>query len=212
MVSLSFWYVLMVVKGESWGVVMTGRTHDLAAFTAISWVFVETGMPAMSLGTLLSAVAVGFLGGLFPDLDNASSDFWDKIPGGSLWGKVLSPLLGGHRMITHSLLGLGLAAWLVSWLLVRVGGFLVVDRQIVWGAFVVGYVSHLVADSVTKEGVPLFFPVPVRIGFPPVRWLRMETGEKLEKYLVYPGLLMAVVYVYASNYQQVLEFLQDKLV
>lgn len=190
---------------------MTGRTHDLAAFAAVSWVFLNTGLPAMSLGTLVVAGGASFLGGLFPDLDNASSDFWDKIPGGSLWGKLLAPLTGGHRMISHSLVGLVISGFLLFKLLKLMSSVLVVDMNTVWWSFMIGMVSHLMADSLTKEGIPLFFPIPIKVGFPPFKFMRIETGKRLEKYLIYPVLMLMVGYMYMSNYKEVLDFLQNKL-
>lgn len=190
---------------------MTGRTHDLAAFSAASFVFVNYPPESISLATLVTSGFAVFLGGLFPDLDNASADFWEKIPGGSLIGKLIAPLLGGHRMISHSLIGVFLTGFLLDKLLFAISGVLLVDMTIVFWAFMVGYISHLAGDSLTKEGIPLFFPLPFNIGFPPLRLLRIETGGRMEKYLIYPGLMLATGYLYMQNYRTVINFLQNNL-
>lgn len=52
-----------------------------------------------------------------------------------------------HRTITHSILILILSSLLVS--------FLNKDIALVW---FVNYLSHLIADSFTKSGVPFFYP------------------------------------------------------
>lgn len=188
---------------------MTGRTHDLAAFSALSWVFVNSPLVEMSLATLVTTVIASFLGGLYPDLDNASSDIWKKIPGGSLLGKMLSPLFGGHRMITHSLLGVVVTGFVLNKLLGLISSALIVDMKIVWTGFMIGFCSHLLADAISTEGIPLFFPIPINLGIPPIKALRIKTGGKLEKTIIYPGLILLTGYFYYQHYAKVLEFLRN---
>jgi len=190
---------------------MTGRTHDLAAFTSLSWAFITLPPESMTLATLVTCLGANFIGALYPDLDNASADLWKKVRGGHWLGKLIAPLLGGHRMITHSLVGLVVTGWLLSKLLMIVGGVLLVDMSLVWWAFMIGYVSHVFTDSLTKEGVPLFFPLPWDVGVPPIKALRVTTGARMEKFVVYPGLLLLTGYLYYQNYPQVLAFLQHQL-
>jgi membrane-bound metal-dependent hydrolase YbcI (DUF457 family) len=64
----------------------------------------------------------------------------------------------------------------------------------------VGYASHLVMDSFTKEGVPWFLPIPFKIGFPPVRKFRVTTGKGVEALVVFPALLVIVIWLFARNY------------
>jgi len=75
-----------------------------------------------------------------------------------------------------------------------------VDMNVVWWSFIIGFVSHLVMDSITKEGVPWFFPIPLRIGFPPVRILRIKTGGFLEKAIIFPGLVVGIGWVVWDKY------------
>ena len=56
----------------------------------------------------------------------------------------------GHRTLTHSLFGVALFTTLVS-----PAAALSPD---LFAALVTGYVSHLVADSLNKKGVPLLWP------------------------------------------------------
>ena len=84
---------------------MTGRTHDLAAFTALGIFAATHPLPHMSLGTLLFAVSANLVGGLAPDIDQSTATLWRRLPAGSIWGKLLSPLFGGHRFISHSIIG-----------------------------------------------------------------------------------------------------------
>jgi inner membrane protein len=114
------------------------------------------GILAVSLfgliaGASLTPEAFGFavLGALLPDVDTTASTI----------GRLCYPLAWylerrfGHRGITHSLVGLVIAA-LVSLIFVSFD-FL---SWLSWSAFVAGYLSHLMADSMNKEGIPLFWP------------------------------------------------------
>lgn len=90
------------------------------------------------------ALAAAVLGSLLPDIDHPNS--WA--------GRKLRPisvplsLLVGHRGITHSLLAVigGIA------LLAAMGG------NWVAAPIIIGYLSHLAADSLTPSGVPLLWP------------------------------------------------------
>lgn len=183
----------------------------MAAFTSLSWVFITVPPESVSLATLVTCLGANFMGALYPDLDNASADLWKKVRGGHWLGKLIAPLLGGHRMITHSLVGLVVTGWLVSKLLVIVGAVLLVDMKLVWWAFMIGYVSHLFTDSLTREGIPLLFPLPWSVGVPPIKSLRISTGGRMEKLVVYPGLLLVTGYLYYQHCPEVLSFLQHKL-
>lgn len=187
---------------------MTGRTHDLAAFTALTYTLVSQPLMHMSLGTALVAFIANMVGGLGPDLDQPTSGLWHKLRGGSILARLISPLIGGHRHISHSILGVVAAGFIMEFLLNIASSFLIVDHTVVWWAFMIGYVSHIVMDAFTTEGVPLFFPIPFSIGFPPLSFLRMKTGGVREKYFVFPFLLLANGYLIYVNYSHVLDFIK----
>jgi membrane-bound metal-dependent hydrolase YbcI (DUF457 family) len=79
--------------------------------------------------------------------------------------------------------------WIAQKILRWTAGWVLVDNTIVWWAFLLGVISHLVADSLTKEGVPLLWPLPIKFGIPPIKALRITTGEWMEK-VVFVGLLI----------------------
>ena len=187
---------------------MTGRTHDLAAFTALSYVIATQSLQQMTLATGIVSIMATLVGGLTPDIDQPTADLWHKFPAGSLIGRILHPLLGGHRYISHSIVGVILLGWFSKLLLGKIGQVLLVDINIVWTAFMIGYVSHLIMDSFTQEGVPWLFPIPFRFGFPPFKFLRIKTGGVFEKTVVFPGLLFFTGYIYFHNYTKFLDFLQ----
>jgi inner membrane protein len=180
---------------------MTARTHDLAAITALAVVVLAYDPGSLTLSTVLVALLANQLGGITPDIDQPTAPLWRNLPEGHVAGKVFGKLLGGHRFISHSILGFALFAWLCNLLLHFLHPIMPhVDIQLVWYAFMIGYVSHLVMDSFTKEGVPWFLPVPYKIGFPPIRKFRLTTGKGLEAFVVFPFILLFAIWLFASNY------------
>lgn len=188
---------------------MTARTHDLASFTALGIAIATQPKMELSLATAIISFGAGFIGGLTPDIDEPSAKFWGKLPAGSLLGKLIQPFLGGHRLISHSLLGMGIAGFLLWYLLNAASSVILVHMQLVWWAFMLGYFSHLVMDTLTKEGVPWLFPIPIHFGFPPFEFLRIKTGGLYEKSLVFPGLLILNLYIFYINYGKFIEFLRN---
>lgn len=187
---------------------MTGRTHDLAGFTALSFVVAVAPPQDLTLSTALVALSANFIGALAPDIDQSTATLWRRFRGGGILGKLLAPLLGGHRMISHSILGVFLFGFLLTALLNLVGTVLLVDMDIVWWAFMVGFVSHLVTDMFTREGVPWLFPLPFNFGIPPLRALRFKTGGFIEKSIVFPGLILINIWIYYSFYDKFLMLLR----
>lgn len=189
---------------------MTGRTHDLAAFTALSYVLATQPLPEhISLATGLVAISSNFIGGLAPDIDQSTATLWGRLRGGRIWGKIFAPLFGGHRFISHSLVGVALFGIAAKLLLQAMSSVLIVDMDIVWWSFMIGFVSHLVMDTISRDGVPWLFPIPVRLGIPPFRFLRMKTGGLLEKSFVFPGLIVINIWIYYHYYDRFLEILKQ---
>jgi inner membrane protein len=77
-----------------------------------------------------------------------------------------------------------------------------VDIHFVWIAFLVGYASHLVMDSFTKEGVPWLLPIPFKFGFPPLRAFRITTGKAGETLLTLPILIAVDIWLAMSHYNE----------
>ncbi|MBI2022822.1 metal-dependent hydrolase [Candidatus Daviesbacteria bacterium] len=190
---------------------MTGRTHDLAAFTALTYLVATQPLQEITLSTAMVAFGANMLGGLAPDIDQSTASFWGKIRGGNIISKLISPLLGGHRFISHSILGIFLFGFILQILLDAASSVLLVNMDIVWWAFMIGFVSHLLMDTFTREGVPWFFPIPIRFGIPPLRFLRIKTGGKIEKYFIFPGLVFINFYLIYLNYQKFLDFFKQYL-
>lgn len=192
---------------------MTGRTHDLAAITALGIVVLSQPLRTVTLATALVVVFANLVGGIVPDIDQPTAPFWRNLPVGKYFGKIFGTLTNGHRFLTHSLLGLTLFGFGAHWLLVFVHPLMsTVDIDLVWWAFMIGMISHLVMDTFTKEGVPWLLPLPYKFGFPPLKRLRITTGHFTEKFVVFPGLLVCNTVLYFANYDKLLALLHRHLV
>jgi inner membrane protein len=192
---------------------MTGRTHDLAAITALGIVVLAQPARTVTLATAIVAVFANLIGGIAPDADQPTAPFWRNLPVGKYFGKIFGTLNGGHRFLTHSLLGLVLFGYAAHWLLAFIHPIIRnVDISLVWWAFMIGMVSHLIMDSFTREGVPWLLPIPIKFGFPPLKKLRIVTGKKIENFIIFPGLFVFNALLYYENYQKILAILHRHLV
>lgn len=188
---------------------MTGRTHDVAALAALTIWVVAVPQAPITLGTLFAALLANQIGGIVPDIDQPTAPFWRNLPVGRYFGKVFGALVGGHRFLLHSLLGLFVMAGAALFLLRFLHPIIpTIDLYVVWVAFVLGMFSHLVMDSCTKEGVPWLLPIPHKFGFPPVRAWRVTTGKKLEGLVVLPGLVVLLVWLCATHYTEFAQIVQ----
>lgn len=189
---------------------MIARTHDLAAITLLTAVVLAQPLRTVTLSTAIIAVIANQIGGIAPDIDQPTAPFWRNLPIGGVFGKLIGKTLGGHRFLSHSVIGLFLFGFLTDLLL----GFLQpimprVDIDLVWWAFMIGFFSHLVMDSFTKEGVPWLLPIPWKFGFPPLRRLRITTGKWVEHFVVLPILIIIAIWLASSNYNEISTFVNQ---
>lgn len=182
---------------------MTGRTHDLAAFTLLNIVFVTVPIPQMTVATAVAALGGCFIGGLFPDVDQPTADLYRRFPAGNILGRMIAPILGSHRLISHSFVGIAIIGYASNWFLAKLSSIILVDMLVVWWCFMIGFISHILIDMLTRDGVPLLFPFPWKFGIPPIAKLRLKTGGMIEKGIIFPTLLVLnsyIVYQYHSIY------------
>ncbi len=193
---------------------MKARTHDLAAATALlGAVIIVPDLPTMTLATVVTAFIANQLGGIAPDIDQPTAPFWRNLPIGGIFGRMVGKMLGGHRFITHSIIGMVLVGFLLKLFLAFVQPILPsVQMDIVWWAFMIGMASHLMMDSFTKEGVPWLLPIPVKFGIPPVKHFRITTGKWTENFVAFPLLLIIVAALVAANYTDLWLFLHQNIV
>ncbi|HUQ85005.1 MAG TPA: metal-dependent hydrolase [Candidatus Limnocylindrales bacterium] len=187
---------------------MTGRTHDLAAFTAMGVVIVSNPLPKITLATALVALIANMIGGIAPDVDQSTAPFWRNLPIGGMFGRFFGKILGGHRFLSHSVIGIVIFGAGFRFLQeVLKPSFPSLNMDIIWSAFMIGFFSHLVMDTFTKEGVPWLLPIPVKFGLPPIRHFRILTGGYIEKLVIFPGLILLNIYLYYQNYGLIQEFI-----
>lgn len=140
---------------------MEGKTHVIGGLAA--------GLAVASLTNadpILVTAAAAF-GSLVPDIDHGGS----KISRSNAFLALLSAavnLLFMHRGFTHSILFTGLVAWVLT----KLG----VPPDITLGT-IVGILSHLFLDCVTKRGIKLFYPLQTTFKIP----LNITTGGAVEK-------------------------------
>lgn len=188
---------------------MTGRTHDLCAFTALTIFFIALPViPPMSIATAITAFGANFVGGLFPDIDQPTSDLWDNFRLGPFIAKIICPAVGGHRHLSHSLIGLVVIGGLTQLALNALSKIILIDMHIVWISFMIGVISHLISDMFTKEGLPLLWPLKWKFGIPPIRALRIEAGTFVETWILFPILLGLNGYLLYSHQEKVFTFLR----
>ncbi len=147
------------------------------------------------------------LGAGAPDLDTPTGELWRKVPAGSILSRSIHPVfIGGHRHLSHSLIGMGIFTWLF-WLLLKFAAihnslFIIHNSANVMLAFALGFASHLFADSLTEEGVPLLFPLEYHFGIPPNPFakVRIKTGQWFENLVIYPLVNIAIIAIIYYRY------------
>jgi inner membrane protein len=192
---------------------MTARTHDLAAITALGVVVLAQPVRTVTLATAIIVVFANLIGGIAPDVDQPTAPFWRNLPVGGVIGKVFDKLLGGHRFLSHSILGLVIFGFAAHLLLLFLHPIMhSVNIGLVWWAFMIGMVSHLIMDTLTKEGVPWLLPIPAKLGFPPLKEFRITTGKAVETFGVFPALLVFNAGFYWVHYHRILDIIHRHIV
>ena len=126
------------------------------------------GLEPLSPVVLIAAV----IGSLAPDADTPYSIAGRVLP------FVSWPLYQtvGHRTLTHSVVGLGLAGLLAALLEY-------ISPLFSGVSFLLGYVLHIAADLITQEGVAFLYPFERRRTRV---WPRVRTGSWMEMVVVVP--------------------------
>lgn len=191
---------------------MVGKTHDIIGFATLltaAALFPPEGLN----GYTLSACIIGnVVGSLIPDIDGAGNRLWDLLPAGNFVGKFARKIFFRHRTITHSLLGGFLLVKGLQWLLPKLFNAQYIDYNLVFISIMIGYVAHLIADMMTKDGIPLLFPFKWYFGIPPLSFLRLRTGGFIESFIVFPGVIIYmgyIVFTYREGFLLLLKLLRS---
>ncbi len=184
---------------------MTARTHDAFAFASLMTAAAFFPPQNLNLATLVVSIIGADIGALIPDMDGAGNRLWDLLPAGDSLGKILRRVFYKHRTLTHSIIGVLTIYKLLEWVLVRVLNATFLDEKIILASIMIGYLSHLLADSLTEEGVPLLFPLKINFGIPPIKSWRIKTGKWFENFVVYPSVWIYVIWFIQKHQEGLLQ-------
>lgn len=173
---------------------MTGKTHQVIGQTVGLATYLSLTSGGYQPATFALVVAVSSVASLLPDIDQPSSSLWRALPFGRLAGQMVNPFIE-HRNLSHSFLGTALISLAVYKLLGLMPDYWGVNTNIVFWVFLASYLSHLLADMVTVQGIPLLFPYQQMYGLPPKPFdgLRIVTGKWFENLVVFPVANLALV-------------------
>lgn len=151
-----------IVTGASAGLLLAGQTN------------VETAVASASIAGLAA---------LLPDIDSPQSKLGRLVP---VIPRVLS-ITVGHRGLLHSLVG-ALAMSLLMTVLIRIW----YDQSfwVLLPLVLVGYVSHILIDSLTNSGCPLLYPLPFHLKVP-----LFSTGSFAERLIAFPAMLFLFMWL-----------------
>jgi membrane-bound metal-dependent hydrolase YbcI (DUF457 family) len=183
---------------------MTGKTHRLIGITAGLGYYFATTTPQYAPATFGAVVVGAYFGSLLPDIDQPAADIWDSLPFGHTIGKAPSVVLK-HRQLSHSLLGIIIFNFLIFLVLRMFPSYWGIDIKPVLIATIIGYASHLLADSFTNEGIPILYPWHRNFGIPPKPFegIRIATGEWFENLVIFPLISVALVVMVVINWSNI---------
>lgn len=186
---------------------MMATTHQLIALAlALWWLTIQP----VSLGPLLGAAAIVavMVGALTPDLDQPTANLWRRVLGGRAVGNIFQAFSGGHRHLTHSIIGITAIGWGMYWAITHViHPEYQLSAQAIWGAFMIGYISHPIADTFTDLGVPWFWPLHIQIRIPPgTRVARVTTGSLVERLVLRGALVVGIGLLLQANWPTMIHF------
>ena len=164
---------------------MTSSSH-LAGAAVFYLVYCALTEDAVSIEGLAATAA----GSLLPDIDTPTSSI----------GRPLFPLARrineklGHRTATHSLLGVVVFALAAAGLeaLARATGLLAPDGFPAAVCLTLGYLSHVLIDTVNKTGVELFWPSRLRCVFFLNERYRIAAGGAGDYWFMVGALILAL--------------------
>ena len=185
---------------------MTGKTHQIIGIGVGLATYFTISQPTYSPATLAAVLAFSSIGALLPDIDNGAAQIWHSIPFGvgHVAAKIVDPFLE-HRNITHSLVGMALIGMGLFYLLGTFPIYWGINSHVVLISALAAYASYLLADSVTVEGIPLFWPIQWMIGIPPKPFdgIRIVTGKWFENLVVFPIVNIALIFLIVNNWQNI---------
>jgi membrane-bound metal-dependent hydrolase YbcI (DUF457 family) len=186
---------------------MTGLSHQMIALVAALWVLTLYPFSVGPVVGTLALIAV-MVGALTPDLDQPTANLWRRLIGARTVGNIFEVFSGGHRHLTHSVVGIIGIGLLLRWLIAHVlNPDLAAPAQAVWNAYMIGYISHPIADTLTDRGVPWLWPLPWNVKIPPgPPIVRVTTESFVERILVRGAVIIMALLLLSRSWPLVLNF------
>jgi inner membrane protein len=184
---------------------MTGKTHQIIGITLGLGVYLSLTQPVYSPATLGAVLVFSSIGALLPDIDNAAADIWHTVPFlGHTAGKIVDPFLE-HRNITHSLVGTAIIGLVLFLIFKHFPSYWGINTFAVLICTMVGYLSHLLADSFTVQGIPLLWPAKWKFGIPPKPFegVRIMTGKWFENLIIFPAANLALILLILARWSTI---------
>lgn len=176
---------------------MTGKTHQLFALIAVLGAAAVWMPHVSSIGVAILCLIAAMFGAWTPDIDHPASRLWTRFPAGSLVGRLVRITLGGHRNVSHSILGGLLLIWLTRHIFDILKPEVLADAHLIWMAYLIGFFSHLASDTITDHGIPWFWPLAINIRLPPGPPIfRVTTGSHVELHILRPILMVGIVLLF----------------
>ncbi|MEK7557289.1 MAG: metal-dependent hydrolase [Patescibacteria group bacterium] len=180
---------------------MMSSTHQLMALLSAFWVLTQYPVSVGPVMAVLAIVAV-MVGALTPDLDQPTANVWRRVLGARALGNIFQSFSGGHRHFTHSVIGILVVGYALRW---GIHHFLrpelIDEAMIIWRAYMIGYISHPIADTLTDNGVPWLWPLHIQIKVPPgPEELRVTTDSIVERVVVRGGVIISIVLIVRSHW------------
>ncbi|RKD30050.1 metal-dependent hydrolase [Thermohalobacter berrensis] len=190
---------------------MKGKTHMMLGVA--SGITVALNFSADNAGILVGSAIIG---SIIPDIDHPRSTFNQKVLliKNKIYKAIIYSIIGiiflhffietnekslgilgtaliltgvsNHRGFTHSLLGIFLYSTVIKMLATK---YNINDAYL---GFVIGYMSHLIADYFTRGGIRIFYPFGKAISSP----LKIKAGGKFEELLFISAALYSLYRFY----------------
>jgi inner membrane protein len=164
----------------------------------------------IALGPALGSISIVavMLGAVTPDIDQPTANVWRRFLGGRAVGNIFQWFSGGHRHMTHSILGMIVIGFLLNWIIQHI---IALDYRapgmVIWYAYMIGYISHSAADTLTDRGVPWLWPMKINFKVPPgPEEVRVTTDSFVETFLVRGAILVAALFLISQHWPLLIRF------
>jgi membrane-bound metal-dependent hydrolase YbcI (DUF457 family) len=107
--------------------------------------------------------------------------------------------------VTHSLLGTAIIGLVLFFIFKRFPSYWGINTLTVLFCTITGYLSHLLADSFTVQGIPLLWPAKWKFGIPPKPFegARIMTGKWFENLIIFPAINITLILLILTKWSTI---------